>query len=262
MRSKAITLFILLLVFAAYSYAQVAVNNTGAAPSSSAMLDISASDKGILIPRMIITDVDSDISPVENPEPGLLIYNTGASGVPEGFYYWSNSKWNQITNGESSLTVNQLAGLYETAELYEDNDFSSPSSIYLSSSSFYYGWTTALVGETFGQTSVNNTNAIADQVIIGEDGIYEVDVSASFGGSNNVQVTGAVFRTPAGGSATRTKVRFLVKLKENGDLEGSTAHGLLRLNTDDILDFRFNSTSNGETLNLYNISMVVNKVGD
>jgi len=57
-------------------------------------------------------------------------------------------------------------------------------------------------------------------------------------------------------------VRFLVKLKENGDLEGSTAHGLLRLNTDDILDFRFNSTSNGETLNLYNISMVVNKVGD
>ncbi len=32
--------------------AQVAINATGAAPASSAMLDVKATDKGVLIPRM------------------------------------------------------------------------------------------------------------------------------------------------------------------------------------------------------------------
>ncbi|MFB6258153.1 MAG: hypothetical protein ABEH38_05630, partial [Flavobacteriales bacterium] len=53
----------------------VGVNTTGAAPDPSAMLDVSASDKGVLIPRVQLNDVTTQAPISAAPVEGLLIYN-------------------------------------------------------------------------------------------------------------------------------------------------------------------------------------------
>jgi hypothetical protein len=73
----------------------VGINTDGSSPDGSALLDIKATDKGILLPRISLIDVTNP-SPVASPAIGLLIYNTnptvtGGSGT--GFYYWNGSQW-------------------------------------------------------------------------------------------------------------------------------------------------------------------------
>lgn len=73
--------------------AQVAINATGAAPNSSAMLDVSSTTMGVLIPRM--TQAERDLI---NAPDGLLIFQTDNT---EGFYYWDSAvgNWLLITSG-------------------------------------------------------------------------------------------------------------------------------------------------------------------
>ncbi len=256
-------IFFLLLLFATNAtFSQVAINSSGSDAASSAMLDISSSNKGVLIPKMTINDISSTTSPVNAPLDGLLIYNTGSVDVDEGFYYWSGSRWNLMTNDLTSLTTTQLNQLYETAELYENNDFGSPTSIDLDLSSNYYGWISASEGEKFGATSTDITDPTADKIIVGEDGLYDIKLSISFGGSQNVQVRGVVFLTPSGGSAAPTRIQIVRKIGSTGDLGSATSHGLIRLNAGDALDVRFNATTNNERIDIYTANYIINKVGE
>lgn len=267
---KRINLLIIALVFApVFSFAQLAINTTGQEATSSAMLEIVSTDKGILIPKMVITDILSNTSPVNLPAEGLMIYNTGyniglSDEVSEGFYYWSGSRWNLMTNDLTPFTTTQLSQLYETGELYENTDFDgTPTTIALVGSTNYFGWISATEGETFGTTTTNITSSIADQVIVGEAGLYDVALNISFGGSQNAQIRGVVFETPNGGSATATRIQLLRKLGSNGDLGSASCKGLLRLAAGDALDVRFNApTSEGESMDIYTVNFIVNKVAD
>ncbi len=64
----------------------------GTDPAASAKLDISATDKGILIPR--VTMANRPASPVD----GLLIYQT--DNTP-GFYYYKGSAWERMADNSS-----------------------------------------------------------------------------------------------------------------------------------------------------------------
>lgn len=79
------------------SSAQVAINSTGAAPNASAMLDISSTTKGLLIPSMTLVQRNS----IVNPATGLMIFQTDA---PSGFYYYNGNVWTQIGGNSSSST--------------------------------------------------------------------------------------------------------------------------------------------------------------
>lgn len=75
----------------------VAINGTGVAPASSAMLDVNASNKGLLIPRIALIS-STDILTINSPATSLLIYNTASAGttpnnVTPGFYFWDGTKW-------------------------------------------------------------------------------------------------------------------------------------------------------------------------
>ncbi len=91
--------FASLLLISKITQSQVAINNSGAAANSSAMLDIVSTDKGLLIPR--VTDTTS----VTSPATGLLIYRTNA---PQGFFYYDGHKWQKIGVVGSSSTVNYV----------------------------------------------------------------------------------------------------------------------------------------------------------
>lgn len=70
--------------------AQVAINTTGNAPDGNAMLDIASTTKGILIPRVALSDRPA------TPTTGLLIYQT--DNIP-GFYYFDGTTWVRISTG-------------------------------------------------------------------------------------------------------------------------------------------------------------------
>ncbi len=70
-----------------FAHAQsVGINGTGAAPNSSAMLDVASTTKGMLIPRMI----ENQRNAIALPATGLLIYQTDDT---TGFYYFDGTIW-------------------------------------------------------------------------------------------------------------------------------------------------------------------------
>ena len=73
--------------------AHVAINSTGDAPNSSAMLDVSSSNKGLLIPYVALTD-PSDATTIPSPAISLLVYNyTTRNGLTPGYYYNSGTTY-------------------------------------------------------------------------------------------------------------------------------------------------------------------------
>lgn len=95
------------LLFPMMLFSQVGINTT--TPHASSILDVTATDKGLLIPRVSIPNLNA-AAPVSSPATSLLIYNTNVTtGI--GFHYWDSSKWVPIsgaTNSHWILTGNDL----------------------------------------------------------------------------------------------------------------------------------------------------------
>ena len=54
----------------------LSVNGSGAAPEASAQLDVSATDKGMLVPRM----TSAQRTAIASPATGLLVFDTVTGG--------------------------------------------------------------------------------------------------------------------------------------------------------------------------------------
>lgn len=76
----------------------IGINASGAAADVSAMLDIVASDKGMLLPRVSLTS-NTDAATISGTEANaLIVFNTNGSmtnGNGKGYYYWDlpTLKW-------------------------------------------------------------------------------------------------------------------------------------------------------------------------
>jgi len=88
----------------------VGISDTVFTPDSSAMLEIRATDKGLLIPRVALTQTTSP-SPITNPAVSLLVYNTASvNDVTPGYYYWDGSRWIKLTTNAEALPSWYLSG--------------------------------------------------------------------------------------------------------------------------------------------------------
>jgi hypothetical protein len=65
-------------------------------PDQSAELDLVASDKGLLIPRVTLSSDLNSSTPVSFPAEGIIVFNIGAN-QPQGFYFWTGSHWSFLT---------------------------------------------------------------------------------------------------------------------------------------------------------------------
>lgn len=92
--------FLLLLLFPFSVSAQVGIGTT--TPNSSSILDVTATDKGLLIPRISIPNLNA-AAPVTSPATSLMVYNTNTTtGI--GYYYWDGTKWTPFGGGVSHWT--------------------------------------------------------------------------------------------------------------------------------------------------------------
>lgn len=102
---KRIKLLLAFLLFAtATTYAQVGIGT--AAPNKTAVLDLTSTSKGLLIPRVALTGIN-DTTTITNIATvgvnGLMVYNTASAGtgtnaVGPGFYFWFSGGWQRLVN--------------------------------------------------------------------------------------------------------------------------------------------------------------------
>ncbi len=96
---------IIILFLGLNSWAQVGIGTN--TPNASSILDITSSNKGILVPRVSITNIALQAPIGGTASIGLLVWNTntttiGGKGV--GFYYWDGLKWVYLINTNTIAT--------------------------------------------------------------------------------------------------------------------------------------------------------------
>ncbi|MEC8628146.1 MAG: hypothetical protein VXY37_07080, partial [Bacteroidota bacterium] len=96
------TIVFILLIPSTLQAQNIGIGTTS--PDSSAKLDISGTDGGILIPRMSGVQRDS----IESPATGLLIFQIDGTS---GFYFYDGTAWTLLSGGSSSIS-----GLEEITE--------------------------------------------------------------------------------------------------------------------------------------------------
>lgn len=129
--------FTLLLSIHTVKAQNVGINSTGAAPAASAMLDITSTSSGLLIPRVALTAANA-AGPITAPATSLLVYNTATAGtipnaVVPGFYYWDGTMWVAfggsggkdwalLGNAGTNATTNFLGTTDGTALIFRTNN--------------------------------------------------------------------------------------------------------------------------------------------
>lgn len=78
-------------------------------PNSSAILDLTSTSKGLLIPRVQLTGRD-DTGTIPTPATGLMVYNLsaangGTNAVFSGFYFFDGTKWQRIISQQPDAAV-------------------------------------------------------------------------------------------------------------------------------------------------------------
>lgn len=110
---KSLFLIILLTTMATGVISQsVAINASGFPADSSAMLDISSTSKGVLLPRVhLLSEYDSVT--IHKPAISLLVYNVNKA-LPggKGYYAWNGASWdlvigtgNEFVKGKNRFTM-------------------------------------------------------------------------------------------------------------------------------------------------------------
>lgn len=86
-------------------------------PNASAKLDVYATNKGFLPPRVTLTS-STDATTIAFPAEGLLVYNLGSVGLQAGYYYWNGVSWATIataTSAGNGVTASDMVKLYGEA---------------------------------------------------------------------------------------------------------------------------------------------------
>lgn len=116
-KTKLNFLIVILILWASSSQvmqAQIAINHTGAIADNNAMLDVSSSTMGVLIPRMSSTNRNSIISPAT----GLMVYDTDEDQL----YYFNGNIWSELSHQERGRVEDSNGDTYIETESSHDVD--------------------------------------------------------------------------------------------------------------------------------------------
>jgi hypothetical protein len=91
MRKTYLLLLATILQFKPSIHAQVGIGIGTTSPDPTSILDLTATDKGMLVPRLTTAQRDA----ITNPALSLLIFNT----TTNQYEYWDNNSWKPLGNG-------------------------------------------------------------------------------------------------------------------------------------------------------------------
>ncbi|MDR2118619.1 MAG: hypothetical protein LBP25_03690 [Tannerellaceae bacterium] len=107
-----------LMAFRAFSQVGIGIEK----PDSASILEIKSSNKGVLIPRVMLKSIKFDLDSLPGQPTGLLIYNKGGV-LAEGFYFWNGAEWENLV---SSTTIDpKIDGLDCSHALLEPQTFAA-----------------------------------------------------------------------------------------------------------------------------------------
>ncbi|MCU0376522.1 MAG: hypothetical protein MUF24_14540, partial [Chitinophagaceae bacterium] len=93
-----ITFFLASLLMGMVALAQIGIGTT--TPNAKAVLDVSSTDKGLLIPRM--TAVQRLAINPGNPARGLMVFDTDSVA----FMFWTGTGWQRVGSGANAPSGN------------------------------------------------------------------------------------------------------------------------------------------------------------
>jgi len=106
---KTILITILCLPIVYFSYGQGV--GIGTVPNGSAMLDVNATNKGLLAPRVALTSTLDATTITNGNVISLLVYNTATvADVMPGYYYWDGAIWKSL-EGEEDHDWYEVGGM-------------------------------------------------------------------------------------------------------------------------------------------------------
>jgi hypothetical protein len=85
------------------TFAQIKIGNNPNTINSNSILELESTNKGLLIPRVVLNSLSS-VSPLTGTVPaGMLIYSSGGA-VLDGFYFWNGTSWlSVLTDGKAFI---------------------------------------------------------------------------------------------------------------------------------------------------------------
>ncbi|WP_118976795.1 hypothetical protein [Taibaiella koreensis] len=221
--------------------AQAAIGTT--TPDASAMLDITATGKGLLVPRMPLA------SRPASPATGLLIYQT--DNTP-GFYVYNGSAWTPVTATparDSTVIITPAVGAYRAGTPALGPLFFSPVPYQSPQASVYYDNTAATTTNGTTQTTAYivpaactfNRLYVASRVVPG---------GSLIGGANTITITLYKNGVSTGLTASATAA-LAVGSTGSGQSTGTTTVSVV---PGDILSYSFTQT-NQEPATLFTVML-------
>jgi hypothetical protein len=175
---------LLVLLVSIQVFAQTGIGTT--TPNASAKLDVYATNKGFLPPRLTLTSA-TDATTIASPAEGLLVYNLGSVGLQAGYYYWNGANWATIataTSAGNGVTSMDMVKLYSKGYSTAAGDIANASG---------YSFTVPVSGRylfDFSSTGFSNAT-ITYKVRLGTTDI-STDAQTSVNNSVHVEYNGKV----------------------------------------------------------------------
>jgi Chaperone of endosialidase/Head domain of trimeric autotransporter adhesin len=166
------------------------------APNGSAILDVSSTTKGILVPRM----TTAQRTAIANPAQGLLVYDTNE----KGFAYYDGTAWSSLTGGVSGGVFKVTNGqVHNTGNVQTDNFIFGRNSLPQTNEPvedkfmFFHKNKGALRAGSVAQEDFNwaPENIGNGSIALGHNNIASENGSVALGGSN---ISSGVFSTALG----------------------------------------------------------------
>ena len=230
----------------------IAINNSGTAAVASAMLDITSTSSGLLLPRMTA----AQRAAIGSPATGLIVYQTDAGTLGSGFYFYNgtawvpwgtnNGGWGLAGNTGTTAGTNYLGTTDAIDFVFRTN--ATERMRILSTGEVVAGSTTAFAGDvisSYGTFPLNGHSTVAGGIgVYGENsvagagsGVIGVTAGATgfgtYGGNVNANGTGifgvgnnlgGTYLTNGSGGAF-TGSSFGIAVFKNGALANNTGAG-------------------------------------
>ncbi|MEI6434595.1 MAG: hypothetical protein WCP32_07110 [Bacteroidota bacterium] len=248
---------ILLLITVQLS-AQVAVTTDGSTPDNSAMLDVKSTSRGMLIPRLTLTQRNA----IANPAAGLILFqtnntpgfyfNAGTSFNPVWMMVGNSSGWGITGNGGTTAGINFLGTTDNAPVTFKVNNQLAgrieASNVALGVNAMYSN-TAGSFNIAFGSGALYSNSVRNNLVAIGDSALY----SNTWGALNTAVGSKAMFSNTEGWYNTATGYHALMS-NTWGSANTAFGESALLLNTTGIHNtatgtsaLRGNTTGNENT---------------